>query len=924
VTDINAQRWARIEEIYEAVLELPSGERRPYVTTACAGDAALAGEILSMLAVEESGTSLEIERLVRDEGVADPLLGTSIGPWRIVDALGRGGAGAVYRVERCDGQYEQQAALKLLAPGLLSTDAAVRLAAERRILARLVHPHIARLIDGGMTTSGTPYLVMEYVDGQPLTAYCEDRRLSIPERLRLFQVVCAAVHHAHRALVVHRDLKPSNIYVSRGGEVKLLDFGIAKLLQADPFGETPVTRTGLRPLTLAYAAPEQVRGEPVTTAADVYALGVVLYELLAGLRPHAVAGVTAAEAERMILEQEPAPPSAVAAGADRLATRSEPLQGRFRARQLRGDLDRICLMALRKEPERRYASVEQFSADIDRYLSGHPVIAQSDRVAYRMRRFVRRNRVPLAVTALFAVVLTAFAATSLVQARQVAAERDRATLERDKTQRVLRIVIDLFRGANPDVVPDGDKQTIGQFLESAEPRVLAGLADDSEVSAAVKHALALVHRARSDFARARPLLEEALAESRAQFGPDDQETLTVQVSLGATLATMGHRADAIALLEDALERCERALGVHPLTMRALVMLGGAGLEPEQARPYLERGLAMGRVVLQPGDPEIARALNQLAVFDMDENRLADARARLEEALRAAERVNGGRNVVALTVLNNTGALLARTGDFAGAEAAHRRSAELAASLLGPETMQAAGAHNNLATVLVNQGKLQPALEHYTIAHDRYLKLVGATHVRTANAARNIALVLFILDRPREALPWMEGASRTIASLYGRDAREAVYYRAQLAVIHSALGRHAEAIPALRSAVARLIALAPAGGHSAVADTQVYLGHALLNAGRGAEAEAPYRAALDFRTRVLSVDHPHVAIVQCELGRALGESGRGAEALPLLDACVPKIRASGLFHDACRQTIIRLHERLRSSVTRFPSPVTRYP
>jgi eukaryotic-like serine/threonine-protein kinase len=289
--ELDAARWSRLEVLYERALARPADDRRAFLESSCGDDPMLCAEILAMLADTER--PLNIERLVVDDEdhlePPDALLGVTLGPWRLVKVLGRGGSGTVYLVERADGHYEQRAALKLMAPRLLTREAIERFRIERRILARLVHPNIARLIDGGFTAEGTPYLVMEFVDGMALTAYCDEHRLTVDERLRLFRVVCGAVQHAHRALVVHRDLKPSNIYVSSAGEVKLLDFGIAKLLEPDALGlNAAVTRTEHRVLTPAYAAPEQIRGEAVTTATDVYGLGVVLFEILTAARPFSV------------------------------------------------------------------------------------------------------------------------------------------------------------------------------------------------------------------------------------------------------------------------------------------------------------------------------------------------------------------------------------------------------------------------------------------------------------------------------------------------------------------------------------------------------------------------------------------------------------------------------------------------------------
>ena len=400
-------RWGRLDEVFQGALDQPTIHRSAYLARACGSDQELRAEVEAMLAAEAAA----IERFVRDDeplADADPFLGMRLGPWRILDTIGRGGMGTVYRAERADGQYQQQVALKIVQP-LTPQRAGLRFKAEAHILARLSHPNIARLLDGGLTPEGSAYLVMEHVDGCPITEYCDHHRLTVDERLRLFLSVAHATQHAHQALIVHRDLKPSNIFVSRTGDVKLLDFGIAKLLAGQPHADD--TAPELRALTPAYAAPEQLRGEPVTTAADVYVLGVVLYELLTGSRP------TVGEPERRLGGDDPiAPPSAsirrqlntrtaesvAALGAVADARRTTPAR---LARRLDGDIDRVVLKALQPEHDRRYGAAGMLADDIERLLTGRPVAAQPDSLAYRIRRFAGRHRASVAMTALLFIAI---------------------------------------------------------------------------------------------------------------------------------------------------------------------------------------------------------------------------------------------------------------------------------------------------------------------------------------------------------------------------------------------------------------------------------------------------------------------------------------------------------------------------------------
>ncbi|HKT61838.1 MAG TPA: serine/threonine-protein kinase, partial [Gemmatimonadales bacterium] len=387
-------RWRRIEELLDGMLDLPPSERAAWLERACAGDEALRSEVEDLAARGEEHTGLPRppEALIAPALESLAVAASSepspdrVGPWRLVRELGRGGMGAVYLGERDDDQFRKQVAVKLLHRDVAGDDLVRRFRHERQILATLDHPHIARLLDGGVA-AGTPYIVMEYVDGVPLDLFCERHRLSVAGRLARFADVCAAVQYAHEHLIVHRDLKPTNILVTADGQVKLLDFGIAKLMDEEGVPATaPLTRTGMHLMTPEYAAPEQVRGGRVTTATDVYALGVVLYELLAGRRPYDLRGRSPSEIERVICETEPLRPS-TAVGRER-SGRTEALR-----RRLRGDLDTIVLKALRKEPERRYPSTAALLEDLQRYRDGLPVRARPDTFAYRARKFAGRHRV---------------------------------------------------------------------------------------------------------------------------------------------------------------------------------------------------------------------------------------------------------------------------------------------------------------------------------------------------------------------------------------------------------------------------------------------------------------------------------------------------------------------------------------------------
>src|SRR5215207_8326514 len=473
---LTPERWRQVQAVVDAVLDVPSGARAALLDHTCAGDPALRAEAERLVrscddaegfmeepAADYAALFMSDAALVdaRSDFRPSPASaqGALVGPYRIVREAGHGGMGTVYLAERADDQYRKQVALKLVRAGLASeVDVLRRFRDERQILASLDHPGIARLLDGGVTADGVPWFAMEYVAGTPLDRYCDEHGLTVDERLTLFARVCEAVAFAHRNLVVHRDLKPSNVLVTDDGVVKLLDFGIAKLLQPQPQPERePITQVGPRAMTPEYAAPEQVRGEPVTTATDVYALGAILYALLTGQRAHRLDRRTAAEVERVVCDTNPEPPSVAVTRtidvghADGSRERITPERvseargtdsGRLR-RRLRGDLDTIVLKALHKDPVRRYASADALLEELRRYRAGLPVQARPDSRLYRIGKFVRRHRLGVAAGAAVLLSLVGGLAGTLWQARAASRAAAAASREAAKARAVTEFVVGL-------------------------------------------------------------------------------------------------------------------------------------------------------------------------------------------------------------------------------------------------------------------------------------------------------------------------------------------------------------------------------------------------------------------------------------------------------------------------------------------------
>ncbi|MFZ0955127.1 MAG: protein kinase, partial [Candidatus Sulfotelmatobacter sp.] len=446
------ERWRRVEELYHTAMEQEEAQRCLFLENSCAGDEALRAELESLIAyakqtrriIDQPAFEVVAAAMAEDlrahgGNKADKMIGARIAQYRIVERLGEGGMGDVYRAVRADDAYDKHVALKLIRSGRDSSFFINRFRNERQILASLDHPNIARLYDGGTTDEGVPYFVMELIEGEPIVAYCDHHRLSTTERLRLFLQVCSAVQYAHQHLIVHRDLKPDNILVTADGVTRLMDFGIAKILEADADpGEHSLTATGLRAFTPGYASPEQIKGEPITTASDVYSLGVVLYELLAGRSPYRATSRTQHELARAICEAEPEKPSTAVTRTERSRTSNKmeiarPDTSAMRdgspeklKKRLRGDLDNILLMALRKEPGRRYASVEKLREDLQRHLDNLPVLARNDTFGYRTSKFIARRKAAFATAVMVATILVVGVVAILREARIAHIERARA------------------------------------------------------------------------------------------------------------------------------------------------------------------------------------------------------------------------------------------------------------------------------------------------------------------------------------------------------------------------------------------------------------------------------------------------------------------------------------------------------------------
>jgi serine/threonine protein kinase/tetratricopeptide (TPR) repeat protein len=659
--------------------------------------------------------------------IPDPALPSAvlrIGPYKVLRTLGHGGMGTVYLAARADDQYQKRVAIKVIRGGALSEDTVRHFRRERQILASLDHPNVGKLLDGGTTDEGLPYIVMDYIEGQPIDRYCDGNRVATAERLTLFRSVCAAVQYAHRNLVVHRDIKPSNVLVTMEGVPKLLDFGVAKLLNPEISGEA-LTATGLA-MTPEYASPEQARGEPITTASDVYSLGVLLYELLTGRRPYRLKSRQAVDVLRAVCEEEPERPSTAVGRTERLPDTAAPpstsvtpeavSQARSATpeklqRRLRGDLDNIVMMALRKEPQRRYPSVEALSEDIRRHLEGLPVTARTSTFAYRTAKFTRRNAGPVAAIAAIVILILSFGTTTILQSKRVVLERDQAAKERDKAQKIADFMVDLFRVSEPNRAK-GATVTAREILDRGAAKIATGLKDQPETRASLLHTIGSVYTALGMYDEARSAVEEALQSRRRMFNGDN-----------------GDVARSLSLLATVRRRQGDIEGAETLDREAL---------------------AIRRRLFGEDHPDVADSLNDLALILSEKGEVQEAEQLNRQALAIRRRSFGSDHPRVLDSLNNLAIDLARKGNSAEAEGMFREVLEARRRRSGNETTGVAYALENLAHALSMQGKYTAAEPLYREALGLKRRLLGDRNDEVAEALSGLAALLLATHRPEEA------------------------------------------------------------------------------------------------------------------------------------------------------------------------------
>ncbi|MBK7595527.1 MAG: serine/threonine protein kinase [Gemmatimonadetes bacterium] len=810
-----ADRWGEISALFAELIDLPAAERATRLA-ALAHDAPLHAEISSLLAsADDVGERFEqaASMPLTDARDTVPTMGRRVGQYELLREIGQGGMGTVYEAHRADDQYRKRVAIKMVSLLGDRTQALARFQRERQLLARLEHRNIAALLDGGVTAEGEPYFIMEYVEGQPIDQWCTARHLGLRDRLALFRQVCAAVQYAHEHLVIHRDLKPGNILVAEDGTVKLLDFGIAKLADPTQLGGDDLTHTGVTPMTVAYASPEQLLGGEVTTASDIYSLGVVLYELVTGVRPFAPTA-RGALVERGV---PTAPSRAVTAES---AVSEQDTAARLR-RSLAGDVDSIVLMALRPEAERRYRTAQQLGDDLQRYLGGLPVLAQPDTIGYRLGKFARRNRMAVAAAALAVVALIGGTVVSLRQAQVARAERDRAVFEQQRTAQVTQFFRDVLSAAKPQ--ESGKGTTVVEAIDLVIPRIDSSFRSAPDLRAAIKNTLASTLIDMGLYERARPLMLDAVRL---------QDSLGERVSLR-----------------------ERADGLYNL----------AGLEtevgsPERAESLYRRSLVMYGKVPGIDSIEIYRGMNNLANSISEQGRVAEA---AEVYAKVADRIAALRpDVGSAVALTNYATALATLGRYVEAEPRLREAAAIFTRTRGPGDVRVGNALQPLAGALLFQGKYAEADSVVQRAIAIYTATLGADNPGTLAAVRMRINILADAGRCAEAIAPAEG----IVALRGKglSERDASLNTALLFLgwCQAELGDPARGTRTAREGL-RLRRAAFPPTHWAIAQGESMVGDILARRGPAFHAEAERLLRSGYEGMARELDSTHVRVKQAK-------------------------------------------------------------
>ncbi len=728
--------WKKVKEIFSNALDIDESKREQYVLDACGENEEIYNEVISLLeahykkgALDESIDDIRLSAIY--EAKSTHMKGEDIGSYRIIRELGHGGMGMVFLAERADGEFKQQVAIKLLRNTISDEEQVQRFRAERQILASLNHNNIARLLDGGVTNHGQPYYVMEYVEGIPIDSYCREHQLNINERLQLFLDICSAVQYAHNNLIVHRDLKPSNILVTQDGCVKLLDFGIAKVLSDENENSTdaPLTRPGLLPLTPTYASPEQVRGEHITTASDIYQLGLVLYELLAGTRPFNLRDKSPGEIEQIVCQTQPSRPSSVVLDTGSKTRKSVDQQPLTWIKHLRGDLDTITMMAMHKEPERRYNSAEQFSGDIKNYLEGRPIIAYSDSKIYRAKKFVDRHKAGTVFSAIIIILIIAYSITVTHHSQQTESALEQAREEAEKSEQVVEFMLGMFEAGNP-YESLGDTVTARVLLDRGVEQA-EELDAQPAVQAQMFDVVGRVYRELGEYGQATPLIQRALTIRKDMNDNDDIELANTYYNLATVLHHKGNYRESDGYFNRALEIYSKHPGLESREFAGSLHMRGQmqniRRDFESAEKTNRQALEMRRNLVGDAHPETAASYQALATSIGGQGRTDDAEMYQLRALVIFQEAHGEVHPSVAEAHVNLARFQRRSGSYEKARVNLEKSLEIRQQVFGEYHTETGLSMKAIADFHADLGNVEKAEGIYTELLDMIENRLGSDH-----------------------------------------------------------------------------------------------------------------------------------------------------------------------------------------------------
>ena len=832
---MDSARWDRIQSLFHDAAGVPQAEQRVFLQAACGEDGDLIVEVLAMLDQDARGHSL-LDRNIADiaqetlaNAIPASLILKEFGPYQILKLLGEGGMGVVYLAERRD--LGTQVAVKILRDAWLSPARRERFASEQRTLAQLNHPLIARLYDADTLDDGTPWFVMEYVDGIPLTLYCRKHECSVEQRLQLFRSVCEAVQHAHGHAVIHRDLKPSNILVKNDGSVRLLDFGISKQLESLDL-QVDQTMTGLRMMTPAYASPEQIRGDRVGISTDVYSLGVILYELLAGQLPFDLSGLTPAEAASIIAEHEPGKPSAAVKRTTDSDANSHTLSLSL-SKSAWADLDVLCLNAMHKDPRRRYQSVEALIRDVDHYLNGEPLEARPDTLDYRIGKFVRRNRRAVAATAvIFAVIvgLVAFFTVRLAKAR------DTALAEAARTQRIQQFTANLFQGGDAAAGPSDSLRVI--TIVDRGVQEAKTLNHDPKVQAELYQNLGSIYQKLGKFEPADSLFRSALEQRKSLFGADSPEVAESLTALGLLRSDQAHLEEAEQLTKQGWEMAKRHLPPnHPAIAKATLAYGKVLAERgsyDQAIAALNESV---RLQSAPGvaPADLATSLSALADAHYRAGHYDVCKSLYTRVLEMHRQIYGERHPLVADDLGSLAAVQRDLGYYSEAERLDRQALEIAQSYYGNNHPKTAGCLTALAESLTYENKYDEAVSSLDQALAIQERVYGPVHPSVAETLNELGNVASMRDHLDEAEARFQRAADIYRAVYGDHHYLVAIALSNVAGITYDKKDYPRAEQLFRDVIRRYKETLPADNVN-LAIAHIKLGRALLHDNRYKDAE----------------------------------------------------------------------------------------